>query len=77
MPSLLENLETAEEMTVIVAHEIKNPISLALAYLALIKVGDDGEKFINYCDIIEQELYLINQIVVDSIHTYTNTRMFT
>ena len=73
MFSLCENSGTLEEMTVIIAHEIKNPISLALANLALIKVSDDEKKYQSYCNNIEKELYLINQIVVDSIRDYTYT----
>jgi len=71
MYSLYENLGTLEEMTVTIVHEFKNPISLALANLALIKVSDDEKKYQSYCNSIEKELYLINQLVVDSIRDYT------
>ena len=74
MPSLFENLGTLEEMTVIIAHEIKNPITSALANLALIEVSDDERKYESYCSTIEEELYLINQIVTDSIRFYTYSR---
>jgi len=68
MPSVGDNLETFEEMAATIAHEIKNPLALALANLDLIKVTDIGEKCKKYCDIIEHELYTINQLVLDLIH---------
>ena len=68
MPSFQDNLETLEEMAATLAHEIKNPLALALANLDLIKVSDIGGKCKKYTDIIEHELYTINQLVLDLIH---------
>jgi len=68
MSHVEDNLETLEEMAATIAHEIKNPLALALANLDLIKVCDFGDKCQKYCDIIEQELYTINQLVLDLIH---------
>jgi len=66
--SIRENMETLEQIAATIAHEIKNPLALALANLELIKVGDTAEKYKKYCDIIEHELYKINQLVIDFIH---------
>jgi len=68
MTSFGDNLETLEEMAATIAHEIKNPLALALANLDLIKVSDTGEKCKKYCDTIEHELFTINQLVLDLIH---------
>jgi len=68
MPSAGDNLETLEEMAATIAHEIKNPLALALANLDLIKLHDPEEKYRKYCDTIEHELYSINQLVLDLIH---------
>jgi len=68
MSSNWGNMETLEEMAATIAHEIKNPLALALANLDLIKVSDTGEKYKKHCSIIEQELYKINQLVLDLIH---------
>ena len=68
MSSSGDSLETLEEMAATIAHEIKNPLALALANLDLIKVSDTDEKYKKYCGIIEQELYRINQLVIDLIH---------
>ncbi|MDR2650323.1 MAG: HAMP domain-containing histidine kinase [Clostridiales bacterium] len=62
------NLETLEEMAATIAHEIKNPLALALANLDLIKVSDTEEIYKKYCSIIEQELFKINRLVMDLIH---------
>ena len=71
MLSLCENMRSLEDMTVFIAHEIKNPISSALANLALIKMNDGEEEFKNYCSIIERELYIMNQLVIDVIRFYS------
>ena len=68
MPSFEDNLETLEEMAATIAHEIKNPLALALANLDLIKVSDIGGKCKKYTNIIEHELYTINQLILDLIH---------
>jgi signal transduction histidine kinase len=68
MSSITENMETLEQIAATIAHEIKNPLALALANLELIKVGDTAENYKKHCDIIEQELYKINQLVIDFIH---------
>ena len=68
MSSFWGNMETLEEMAATIAHEIKNPLALALANLDLIKVSDNGEKYKKYCDIIEQELYRVNRLVLDLIN---------
>jgi len=60
-------METLEQISTI-AHEITNPLALALANLELIKMGDTAEKYKKYCDLIEHELYKINQLVIDFIH---------
>jgi len=68
MSSAGDNLETLEEMAATIAHEIKNPLALALANLDLIKISDSEAKYKKYCDIIEHELYTINHLVLDLIH---------
>ncbi|MDR1558842.1 MAG: HAMP domain-containing histidine kinase [Clostridiales bacterium] len=68
MSSFGGNLETLEEIAATIAHEIKNPLALALANLDLIKARDTGKKYKKYCGIIEQELYKINQLVMDLIN---------
>jgi signal transduction histidine kinase len=66
--SIRENMETLEQIAATIAHEIKNPLALALANLELIKVEDTDQKYKKYCVIIEHELYKINQLVIDFIH---------
>ena len=68
MSSFGDDLETLEEMAATIAHEIKNPLALALANLDLIKVNDIDAKYSKYCAVIEQELYTINSLVLDLIH---------
>jgi signal transduction histidine kinase len=69
MAFLWENQETLEEMAATVAHEIKNPLALALANLDTIKLIDKEGKFAKHCGIIERELYKINDLVLDFIRS--------
>jgi signal transduction histidine kinase len=64
----METLETLEQMAATIAHEIKNPLALALANLDLIKLSDTDGKYKKYCDIIKHELYKINTLVLEFIH---------
>ena len=68
MCSLWGNKETLGEIAVTIAHEIKNPLAVALANIDLIKETDTAEVYEKYCGIIEQELYKINQLVFDLIN---------
>ncbi|MDR1537655.1 MAG: HAMP domain-containing histidine kinase [Clostridiales bacterium] len=69
MAFLGENQETLEEMAATVAHEIKNPLNVALAHLDLIKTSDTEGKYNKNCEIIKRELFKINQLVLDFIHS--------
>ena len=60
--------DTIHEAVTIMAHEIKNPLSAALANLTLIRESDKEQNYTQYCQIIERELYRINQLVIDLIH---------
>ena len=66
MAAIYGDIEMPEKM-VAIAHEIKNPIASALANIQLIKIVDTAKTFQNNCCIIEQELYKINQLVLDVI----------
>jgi len=59
--------DTISEALAVVAHEIKNPLSAALANLALIQESDKEHVYTEYCEIIKRELYRINQQVIDLI----------
>jgi len=67
--SIRENMEKLEQLAVAMAHEIKNPLALALANLELIRVSDTTEKYKKYCNIIKQELYRVNQQIIDFVHS--------
>ncbi|MDR1913978.1 MAG: HAMP domain-containing histidine kinase [Clostridiales bacterium] len=63
-----EDQETFEEIAATIAHEIKNPLALALANLDIIKISDIDGQFKKNCAVIEKELFKINQLVLDLIH---------
>ena len=60
--------ENLEEIAATIAHEIKNPLAVALANLSLIKISSTDEKTEKYCNIIEKELYKINQLILEYIN---------
>lgn len=51
-----------DEMARAVAHEIKNPVALAMANVALIRLTDDLDEMSGYCDRIERALMSINTL---------------
>lgn len=59
------NSETVEELAATVAHEIKNPVALALANLYMIKTEDQDNRYSKYCGVIERELYKISELVTE------------
>jgi len=60
--------ESMNDAVTAIAHEIKNPLSVAMANLTLLQGSDEKEDIKKYASIIEKELYRINQLVVDFIH---------
>jgi signal transduction histidine kinase len=69
MAFLWDNQETLEEMAATVAHEIKNPLALALANLDMIKVLDAEGTFTKHCALIQRELFKINDLVLEFIRS--------
>ncbi|MDR1000496.1 MAG: HAMP domain-containing histidine kinase [Clostridiales bacterium] len=63
-----QSYETFEETAATIAHEIKNPLQLALANLDIIKISDTESRYGKNCAVIERELFKINQLVLDLIH---------
>jgi len=64
----INSFKRLDDAVTIIAHEIKNPIAAALANLALIEANDKEGVCERYCKTIEQELYRINQLVLDLIN---------
>jgi signal transduction histidine kinase len=64
-----ETRETFEEMAATVAHEIKNPLALAMANLDIIRLCDTEGKYEKYCAVIKKELIKINSLVLDLINS--------
>lgn len=57
--------DTFEELAATVAHEIKNPLSMALANVYLMKKEDKERNFAKYSGAIEIELQKINELLID------------
>ena len=66
--------ETFEEIAAGVAHEIKNPLALAMANISLIKLGDSERKYSKQCSVIENELEKINEMVVELVISARSAR---
>ncbi|MCL2352664.1 MAG: HAMP domain-containing histidine kinase [Firmicutes bacterium] len=67
LPPPVPSEETFEEIAACVAHEIKNPLALALANISLIRLGDSERKYAKQCQVIENELEKINDMVVELV----------
>ncbi len=66
-------LQTYDEVRVMVAHEMKNPISLALANVGLIRMQDQEGRFQRQCDAITKELSGLNRLVTDFLDASDGT----
>ncbi|MCL2461780.1 MAG: HAMP domain-containing histidine kinase [Defluviitaleaceae bacterium] len=64
--------ETFEEIAASVAHEIKNPLALAMANISLIKLADSERKYSKQCSVIENELEKINYMVAELVISARN-----
>jgi len=63
-----DSKEILDEDLVIISLEIKNSITLALANLNYIKTNCADKQYKKYCNLIEQEIHRLNQLVLDLIH---------
>jgi len=54
-----------EMMAAALAHEIKNPVALAMAYASLIRQTGDSPEINEYCNLIQQSLLDISDLVQD------------
>jgi len=58
-------LEQSDMMATVLAHEIKNPVALAMAYVGLLRHASEPTEVINYCNRIQQSLMDISDLVQD------------
>jgi len=65
-------LEHSDMMATVLAHEIKNPVALAMAYVGLLRHASEPTEVINYCDRIQQSLGDISDLVQDLLFAVRN-----
>jgi len=62
---MVVNIPNSDMMATALAHEIKNPAALALAYVSLIRQTTDFYEISEFCDYIQQALLDISDLVQD------------
>jgi len=65
---MITDVKSAEIMATILAHEIKNPAALALAYVGLIRQASPLPEVNEYCNRIQQSLIDISNLVQELLH---------
>jgi len=65
-------LEQSDMMATVLAHEIKNPVALAMAYVGLLRHASEPTEVVNYCDRIQQSLVDISDLVQDLLFSVRN-----
>ena len=70
---MLANMATtSENMATVLAHEIKNPAALALAYVSLLRQSTDFKEIENYCNHIQHAILDISDLVQELLFTTQN-----
>ena len=65
-------LEQSEMMATVLAHEIKNPAALAMAYVGLLRHTAEPAEIDDYCNRIQQCLMDISELVQDLLFAAKN-----
>ena len=65
-------LEHSDTMAAVLAHEIKNPAALAMAYVGLLRHASEPAEIADYCNRIQQSLMDISELVHDLLFAVQN-----